>query len=516
MKENTFKKQILVLLAGFSVFCGILLMPHPEGMTESAQRMLAVVALMAIWWVGEGTSLAVTALLPLVLFPLLGIMPSKQVAPNYANHLIFLFLGGFMIALAMEKWNFHKRLALWIINAMGTEPKRIVLGFMVATAFLSMWISNTASTMMMLPVAMAVVRQIALDASLNGERNAESQKEIEKGLGLVLMLGLAYSASIGGVGTPIGTPPNIVFAGFYKKLFPDNPDISFFQWMTLAIPIVLVFIPITWMYLCRFVSPFPINQIEAGDSGVIQQELVAMGSMNRAEKIVATVFCMTALLWIFRRPIVFGDIIIPGWSQLFSYQKFLHDSTVAMAMGLLLLVMPVNGVQGLALNGKTEWFALDWKTVQSKTPWGILILFGGGFALAAGFGVSGLDQWIGSQLAGVVDWPLGLTVLVICLAVTFLTELTSNTATTTMILPILGMAALAATIHPLYFMVPATLAASFAFMLPVATPPNAIVFGSGWVSIPKMSKAGFILNFIGAGIVTTAVLVLVKALFIVD
>ena len=489
-------------------------MPLPEGMTESAQCMFAVVALMAIWWIGEATSFAGTALLPLVLFPLLGIMSSKQVAPNYANHLIFLFLGGFMIALAMEKWNFHKRLALWIISAVGTEPKWIVLGFMMATAFLSMWISNTASTMMMLPVAMAVVRQIALDASLNGERNFDSQKQIESGLGLVLMLGLAYSASIGGVGTPIGTPPNIVFAGFYKNLFPDNPEVSFFQWMILALPIVLVFIPITWAYLCRFVLPFPINHIEGGESRVIQKELYGLGSMNRGEKIVATVFCFTAMLWIFRRPIAIGEWILPGWSNLFENPKFLHDSTIAMTMGLLLLVVPVNGTKGLILNGKTEWFALDWKTVQSKTPWGILILFGGGFALASGFGVSGLDKWIGSKLIGVSDWPLWITVLTICLAVTFLTELTSNTATTTMILPILGMAAIAATIHPLYFMVPATLAASFAFMLPVATPPNAIVFGSGWVSIPKMSKAGLILNLIGAGIITTTVLVLVSGFLI--
>ena len=489
-------------------------MPLPDGMTESAQHMFAVVALMAIWWVGEGISLAVTALLPLVLFPLLGILPSKQVAPNYANHLIFLFLGGFMIALAMEKWNFHKRLALWIISVMGTEPKRIVLGFMMATAFLSMWISNTASTMMMLPVAMAVVRQIALDASLNGNRNFDSQKKIENGFGLVLMLGLAYSASIGGVGTPIGTPPNIVFAGFYKNLYPDNPEVSFFQWMILAIPIVLVFIPITWIYLCRFVLPFPINQIEGGESRIIQKELDELGSMNQAEKIVATVFCFTAMLWIFRRPIMIGEWILPGWSNLFENPKFLHDSTIAMTMGLLLLVAPVNGTKGLILNGKTEWFALDWKTVQSKTPWGTLILFGGGFALASGFGVSGLDKWIGSKLTGVSDWPLWMTVLTICLVVTFLTELTSNTATTTMILPILGMAAISATVHPLYFMVPATLAASFAFMLPVATPPNAIVFGSGWVSIPKMSKAGLILNLIGAGIITTAVLVLVSGFLI--
>jgi sodium-dependent dicarboxylate transporter 2/3/5 len=512
--ENVFKKQIVVLLAGLVMFCGILFMPLPDGMTEIAQRMFAVVALMAIWWVGEGTSFAVTALVPLVLFPLLGIMPSKQVAFNYANHLIFLFLGGFMIALAMEKWNFHKRLALWIITAMGTEPKRIVLGFMMATAFLSMWISNTASTMMMLPVAMAVVRQIALDASLNGERNFDSQKQIENGLGLVLMLGLAYSASIGGVGTPIGTPPNIVFAGFYKNLFPDNPEVSFFQWMILALPIVLVFIPITWIYLCRFVLPFPITHVEGGESRIIQKELYGLGSMNRGEKIVATIFCFTAMLWIFRRPIVLGEWILPGWSNLFVNPKFLHDSTIAMTMGLLLLVVPVNGTKGLILNGKTEWFALDWQTVQSKTPWGILILFGGGFALASGFGVSGLDKWIGSKLTGVSDWPLWMTVLTICLAVTFLTELTSNTATTTMILPILGMAAIAAAVDPLYFMVPATLAASFAFMLPVATPPNAIVFGSGWVSIPKMSKAGLILNLIGAGIITTTVLVLVSGFLI--
>ena len=489
-------------------------MPLPDGMTEIAQRMFAVVALMAIWWVGEGTSFAVTALVPLVLFPLLGIMPSKQVAFNYANHLIFLFLGGFMIALAMEKWNFHKRLALWIITAMGTEPKRIVLGFMMATAFLSMWISNTASTMMMLPVAMAVVRQIALDASLNGERNFDSQKQIENGLGLVLMLGLAYSASIGGVGTPIGTPPNIVFAGFYKNLFPDNPEVSFFQWMILALPIVLVFIPITWVYLCRFVLPFPITHVVGGESRIIQKELYGLGSMNRGEKIVATIFCFTAMLWIFRRPIVLGEWILPGWSNLFVNPKFLHDSTIAMTMGLLLLVVPVNGTKGLILNGTTEWFALDWQTVQSKTPWGILILFGGGFALASGFGVSGLDKWIGSKLTGVSDWPLWITVLTICLAVTFLTELTSNTATTTMILPILGMAAIAAAVDPLYFMVPATLAASFAFMLPVATPPNAIVFGSGWVSIQKMSKAGLILNLIGAGIITTTVLVLVSGFLI--
>ena len=511
---TSFKKQIYVLVAGAVAFMAILAMPAIEGLAPEGQRMLAVTALMAIWWIGEGTAIPVTALLPLVLFPVLGIMPSKQVAPNYANHLIFLFLGGFMIALAMEKWNFHKRLALWIIAAIGTRPQRVVLGFMTATAFLSMWISNTASTMMMLPVAMAVVRQIALDASLNGQKNSETQEAIEQGLGLVLMLGLAYSASIGGVGTLIGTPPNIVFAGFYKKLFPENPEISFFQWMVLAIPIVIVFIPIVWLYLCRFVSPIPLRNISAGSHEIIQRELDALGPINRAEKVVATVFCLTAFLWIFRKPIVLGDFVILGWSGLFAHPQFLHDSTVAMAMGTLLMVLPVNGATGRDLNGKREFFALDWKTVQEKVPWGILFLFGGGFALAGGFGATGLDTWIGSKLTGIASWPLWCVVLTICIVITFLTELTSNTATTTMILPILGMSAVAVNIHPLLFMVPATLAASFAFMLPVATPPNAIVFGSGWVTIPQMSRAGFVLNLVGAGIVTSVVLLLVKALFL--
>ncbi len=512
--KTTFNKQLVFLALGVFIFFALLVVPTFHGLTPVGQRMLAVTSLMAIWWIGEGTSLAVTALLPLFLFPLLGVMPSKQVAPNYANHLIFLFLGGFMIALAMEKWNFHKRLALWIIFVIGTQSQRLVLGFMTATAALSMWISNTASTMMMFPVAMAVVRQIAVDASLNGVKNSETQRQIEQGLGLVLMLGLAYSASIGGAGTLIGTAPNIVFAGFYKKMFPEHPEITFFKWMVMAIPVVIVFIPLVWLYLCRFVSPLSLKNISAGSHEIIQQELDDLGPINRAEKTVAVVFCLTAFLWIFRQPISFGEFVVPGWSGLFSYSEYLHDSTVAMTMGVLLMILPIDGLKGRELNGKREFFALDWKTVQEKIPWGILLLFGGGFALASGFGATGLDNWIGNKLTGVADWPLWCVVLSICVAITFLTELTSNTATTTMILPILGMSAVAVNIHPLFFMVPATLAASFAFMLPVATPPNAIVFGSGWVTIPQMSRTGFALNFIGAGIVTSAVLLLVKSLFL--
>ncbi len=505
-----------MLLAGVGLFGLVLAMPAPEGMRPEAQRLLAVVCLMAVWWIGEGVAIAVTALLPLVLFPVLGILPSHEVAPNYTHHLVFLFLGGFMIALAMEKWDFHKRLALLIIDRIGTDLKRVVLGFMVAGAFLSMWISNTATTMMMLPVGMAVVRQIAGQALLDGRRDAKTEQVLQKSLGLVLMLGLAYSASIGGVGTLIGTPPNIVFAGFYQKLYPEYPDITFLEWMLVAVPVVLLFLPLVWWYLCRFVSPVAFDRIEFGEHHprVIRDQLAALGTVSPAERTVGVVFGLTAFLWIFRKPVSLGSVTIPGWSQIFQEPAWLHDATVAMAMGLLLMVWPLNFGKGLERNGRREYFVLDWETVENRVPWGILLLFGGGFALAAGFGQTGLAHWIGEQMEGFRTLPLWLVILGVCLGITFLTELTSNTATTTMILPILGSAAVAANLQPALLMIPATLSASFAFMLPVATPPNAIVFGSRWVTIPAMSRAGLALNFMGAILITLLVLWLVRAVFL--
>ena len=507
-------KNIIGLILGPILFSLILIFVEADGLSYQSKCVLASTVWMAVWWIFECIPIYATALLPIILFPITGAMDLATTTAAYGHKLVFLFLGGFLIALAIEKWNLHKRLALNIIRATGSNKSKVILGFMLATAFLSMWISNTASTMMMFPVAMAVVRQIAVDASLNGVKNDETQRQIEQGVGLVLMLGLAYSASIGGAGTLIGTAPNIVFAGFYKKMFPEYPEITFFKWMVMAIPVVIVFVPLVWLYLCRFVSPLSLKNISAGSHEIIQQELDDLGPINRAEKTVAVVFCLTAFLWIFRQPISFGMFVVPGWSGLFSHSEYLHDSTVAMTMGVLLMILPVDGLKGRELNGKREFFALDWKTVQEKIPWGILLLFGGGFALASGFGATGLDKWIGNKLTGVAGWPLWLVVLSICIAITFLTELTSNTATTTMILPILGMSTVAVNIHPLFFMVPATLAASFAFMLPVATPPNAIVFGSGWVTIPQMSRTGFALNFAGAGIVTGAVLILVESLFL--
>jgi len=508
------KKKVILLVGGLVLFFLMLAMPTPDGVSPEGQRMAAVAMLMALWWIGEAVPLAVTSLMPLILYPLLGILPSKEVAPNYTNHLVFLFMGGFMIALAMEKWDFHKRIALVIIRFIGTSPSRIILGFMVSTAFLSMWISNTATTMMMLPVAIAVVQQIASQASIKGERNDSTRHKVESHFGLALMLGLAYSASIGGVGTLIGTAPNIVFAGFYKNSFPDNPEITFLQWMMMALPIVIIFLPLVWVYLCRWVSGVPIRDIEVHDGAenLIEEELKALGPMQRAEKFVAVIFMMTAFLWVFRQPINLGSLTIPGWSSLFSWGSYIHDSTVAMFMGMVLMLVPLGYPRGMERNGELEYFALDWKTVQEKLPWGILLLFGGGFALASGFRSTGLDVWIGQQLTGIQALPLWMIILTLCLGITFLTEFTSNTATATMILPVIAGASVMMETHPLLLMVPVTISASFAFMMPVATPPNAIVFGSGWLTVPQMSRAGFILNLLGAAIITGAILLLIPLL----
>ncbi|QPJ63807.1 MAG: SLC13/DASS family transporter [Candidatus Nitronauta litoralis] len=503
------------MFTGVVAFFLILVMPVPDGLEAPARNMMAVAALMAIWWLGEAVPIPVTALLPLVLYPLLGILPSSKVGPFYGHHLIFLYLGGFMIGLAMQRAGLHRRFALNVIQFVGTELKRLVLGFMVACAFLSMWVSNTATTLLLLPVAMAVVRQVASCAVIEGKNDEEAQGMVISGFGLVLMLGLGYSASIGGVGTLIGTPPNIIFAGFWKLQFPGREEISFLSWMLVALPLVVLFLPLVWWILCRFVSPIPLDQVESSDQAeqIIQREVNSLGTMSRAESFVAGVFATTSFLWIFRKPISLGSFSLPGWSGLLPWPDFPHDATVAVGMGLLLMIVPLKLFDRTEkssgdLNQKLN-VALDWDTFCKGVPWGILLLFGGGFALAGGFRATGLDVWIGNHLAGVQHWPLWMVVLGLCLGLTFLTEMTSNTATATMILPVIASAAEAAGIEPLILLVPATLSVSCAFMMPVATPPNAIVFSSGWVTIPQMAKAGVILNLVGAVLITFITLLLV-------
>jgi sodium-dependent dicarboxylate transporter 2/3/5 len=493
------------LFLGPLLFLTFMVLPVPASLEPAAMRMAAVAALMAPWWITEAIPIPATALLPLPLFPLLGILDASQTPLSYADRMIYLFFGGFIIAVAMQEVGLHRRIALHIIRTIGSSLQRLVLGFMIASAFLSLWISNTATTMMMLPIAMAVVLQMA-ETSGSGDRDKTGI--FKDNFGLVLMLAIAYSASIGGVGTLVGTPPNIVFAGFVKKLYPDAPEINFLQWMLLGVPFVVIFIPITWQFLIRRGSPVPLRELQSVEecgSDYIAEQLRRLGRISRSEKAVLTVFCLTAAGWIFRKPINLGFYTTWGLTEWF---PMIDDSTVAMTMGCLLFLIPKDF-------SKHE-FILNWKAVRYGVPWGILILFGGGFALAKGMEVTGLALWLGERLIWLQNVPVLVVIFCTCLMLTFLTEITSNTATTTMLIPVLGAAALAMGTHPFLLMIPATISASCAFMLPVATPPNAIVFGSGMVRIPQMARAGIFMNLIGAVLVTLIVYTLGLVVFNID
>lgn len=497
-------RQQIGLALGLLLFTVFLLMPTPDGMPFTAQRTAAVGVLMAIWWITEAAPIPMTALLPLVLYPALDIMPSHQVGVHYGHHVIFLFVGGFIIAIAMEKWNLHRRIALGIIKFFGAKPHRLVLGFMCSTAFLSMWISNTAAVMMMVPIAVAVVNQMATLAQMEGVPPEETPDRVRSRFGLILLLAVAYSASVGGIGTLIGSPTTVAFIGFAQERLPNEPPITFAQWSIICMPIVVIFLPIMWLYLCRFGAEVPLSHIRfSGEQDVIADEQERLGSMRQPEKVVLVVALLTALLWIFRNPLKLGALSIPGWANLFSAPGNLHDSTVAIAMAVLLCFLP-------ARNGSHDTpsrlqFIMDWPTIQKGIPWGIVVLLGGGFALAAGVQDSGLALWLGSQLAVVGELPAWALVLIVCLLSVLLTEMTSNIATVLMISPVLAATAAEIGIHPYLFLMPAAVIASFAFMLPVATPPNAIVFSSGWITIPQMFRAGLILDLMALLIIPVAV-----------
>jgi sodium-dependent dicarboxylate transporter 2/3/5 len=489
------------LFLGLLLFVLIIAAPAWDGINVHAKNMAAVTALMATWWITEAIPIPATALLPLILFPLLGIMGAKDVSMRYADQNIFLFMGGFFIAMAMQRWNLHKRIALYIVKVLGTSPRRIVFGFMVATAFLSMWISNTATTMMMFPIGLAVIFHAA--SMLDKEKSGINTAPGSFNFGLALMLGIAYSASIGGIATLVGTPPNIVFAGIVKSMFPKAPEIGFLDWLKIGLPLVVIFLPVTWFYLTHIAVPPRIKRIPGGRE-VIQRDLRELGKMRTGEKLTLVVFVFVALSWVFRRDINLGFWVIPGWSGLLGISEYVHDSTVAIFGAILLFLLPVDF--------KKRVFVLNWEWAL-RIPWGIILLFGGGFALAAGFQTSGLAQWIGEGLSFLCGVPTIIMILCICLLLTFLTEVTSNTATTTMMMPVLGALAAATCIHPFLLMIPAAMSASCAFMLPVATPPNAIIFGSGYLRIPDMARVGFFLNLIGAIIITLIVYFLVIPVF---
>jgi solute carrier family 13 (sodium-dependent dicarboxylate transporter), member 2/3/5 len=454
-------------------------------MPPEAKRMAATVFLMGCWWIGESLPLGVTALVPLVAFPLFKILPVTRIAPTYANHYVFLLLGGFFIALTMQRWNLHTRIALWIIRMVGTSAPRLVLGFMIASGFLSMWISNSATAMMMMPIGLGLI--VKTEEMQGGTRNPSITN-----FGACLMLGIAYASNIGGVATLIGTFPNLVFAGMYREHFPDGIEITFVEWLKIGLPFAALLIPSMWLYMVRGVLPLRGQVVENADQ-VLADEIRKLGKFSRGERMILGLFVLTALLWIFRSDINFGGTVFRGWASRLGVEKYVHDSTVAIAMGILCFVLPVDRKRRIQL--------LDWEQAN-KTPWGILLLFGGGFAIAKGFEQSGLTQWVGSQFMVFQDVPVIVIIAVIALTMTFLTEVTSNTASTTMMLPVLAATARALDVNPLLLMLPATISASCAFMLPIATPPNAIVFSSGRVSLAQMGRTGFILNLITAVFVT--------------
>ena len=492
------------LLFGFFLFILILIIPTPQGLDIPAKRAAACAVLMAVWWITEALPLPVTALLPLILYPSLQIINAKDVALSYADRNIFLFMGGFMIAMAMQRHNLHKRIALSIISIIGTSTRRIILGFMIATAFLSMWISNTATTMMMLPIGIAIIMHV--QNILKTENPKISTSKGEFNFGTSLMLSIAYAASIGGIGTLIGTPPNIIFAGVSKSLFPQLPEIGFLEWMKIGIPIVLIFLPITWFYLVYLGVPPKIKTIP-GSKELIKEELHALGKLSKGEIVTLVVFCLTTLGWIFRKDIEIGRFIIRGWSNLLGIENYVHDSTVAIFGAVLLFIIPTN-IRNLE-------FTLNWEWAK-RIPWGILILFGGGFALASSFQATGLDKYIGNIFNNINYLSIILLIITVCLLLTFLTEITSNTATISMMLPILAAIAISFHVHPFILMIPATIATSFAFMMPVATPPNAIVFGSEYITIRQMVKTGFVLNLLGVVIITVAMYLIAFPIFAIS
>jgi len=464
-------RRLLGLFLGPLLFLLSLSLPQPEGMSPAGQGVAAVTLLMATWWISEAIPIAATALLPIVLFPLLGVMSTAQTTSAYANHLIYLFLGGFLIAMAMQKWNLHRRIALHTIRIVGVSPSRTLLGFMLATAFLSMWISNTATAMMMLPIGLAVI------ASHGGGDGATDQA-----FAASLMLAIAYAASIGGVATLIGTPPNAILAGVLEKT--TGRTIGFAEWMGFALPLSLLMLAIAWFYLTRLAYPSP-KHGGAETRELLRAELRQLGPTSWEEKWILAIFCSVAAAWILRGLVDFA------------WLKGVGDATIAMAGGILLFLIPSDWRQGR--------FLLDWESAV-KLPWEIIILFGGGFTLASGFAESGLTEWLVSLLGLLHDTPPWLLVTAVTLLVIFLTEVTSNTATATIVLPVMGALAAAMGMEAAALMIPAAIAASYAFMLPVATPPNAIVFSSGQLTIPQMARAGLWMNLIASLVITLFVL----------
>jgi sodium-dependent dicarboxylate transporter 2/3/5 len=467
----------------------------PEGYTDSAgawlalegpaRATMAIAAWMAVWWLSEAIPIYATALLPLALLPLSGAATIRDAARPYGHELIYLFMGGFIIALAMQRWGLHRRIALRALSVVGRDPRSTVGGFMLVTALLSMWVSNTATVVMMLPIAISVIG-LVWRAEGRGEWDGASPLPAgeTRNFALCLLLGIAYGASIGGIGTLIGTPPNLFLASFVQSQL--GHEISFVGWMAIGLPLVAVFLPVVWWGLTRWLYPVS-GRVTAGSGTYTREALAALGPMRTGEWVTLAVFATTACTWILRP--VLNDLEIAGLRPLAG----LTDAGVAVIAALSLFVIPVDR--------KERVFAMDWETAV-QLPWGVLILFGGGLSLAAAIQANGVGAHIGNQVGALASWPPLLLMAGVTALVIFLTELTSNTATTATFVPILAGLAPGLDLSPYVLIVPATIAASCAFMLPVATPPNAIVFGSGTLTVPEMSRAGLWFNLVGIVLIT--------------
>lgn len=481
MNEGMEVRARIGLVAGPLVLGAMLLAAPPAGMTIVAWRTAAVGALMAIWWITEAIPIAATALLPIVLFPLLGIATIAATTAPYANEVIYLFLGGFLIAMALESCGLHRRMALTILRVVGTRPANLILGFMIATAFISMWVSNTATVVMMLPMATSVI-------ALARDEDHASPGSPGRAFDAALLLGVAYAASIGGLGTLIGTPPNALLAGFMRQTY--NVEIGFLDWMLLGVPIVVIALPFAWLLLTKLLYRLGSEPV-AGGAEMLERERRTLGPISRAEWAVGTITAVTAAAWV-TRPLL--DEWMPA----------LTDAGIAIAGALLMFVVP-GTIRPLRP-------VLTW-THAERLPWSVLILFGGGLSLAAAIQQTGLSAWIGGALGALGGLPVFAVLVTVTAVIILLSELASNTATAAAFLPVAGSLALVIGADPLLLTLTTALAASGGFMLPVATPPNAIVYGTGALTIPEMARAGVLLNLFFVLLLPLIVYVLAARVF---
>lgn len=454
------------------------MLQNAQGLSDDGRLVAAIASWMAIWWMTEAVPLAATSLLPIVLLPVLTSLPMAEVTAPYASPIVFLFLGGFLIAIAVEKWNLHRRFALLTLRGVGTQPQRIVLGLMLATGFLSMWVSNTATTLMMLPIGLSVV---SLVSDQQPDDTVARELNVRR-FSVCTMLAIGWSASMGGLGTLLGSPPNAIIAGYASAEL--GVKIGFAEWMLLGVSTAITFILIGWLLMTRLLYRFDLAEVRGGRQ-MIEAEIAQLGPVGHGEKIVLAVFLAAACLW------VAPDLLAGALGTKFWFAT-IDDAAIAIAAGIALFLLPAR---------KGE-MVLNWEDAEEGLPWGVLLLFGGGLSLAMAVAATGLDGWLGSLVAGFGRLPVILLVAAVVALIIFLTEVTSNTATAATFIPVLGAVAVGMNADPLSLLVPAAFAATCAFMLPVGTPPNAIVFSTGRVSIPEMATGGLVLNLVGILLIT--------------